>query len=121
MSDLLSQIIQGLIRTLIVAFGAWAATGGVTLTGTQLDQLTGSAMILVGAGWSVGQKWWAERAKRTAEVSAAVASVEHGTPVTVTVTPVGQDNIATRVSAAEQAAAPAVPLDVSPKPPPPPY
>lgn len=119
MNDLVQQILGGLVRTAIAAFGAWAAAGGVVLTGTQLDQLSGVVLILVMGLWSAAQKWIAAQASRTAQVSAAVASAEHGTPVVVTVTPEGMPNVATKISATEQAAAPAVPAGVPPQPVPP--
>jgi hypothetical protein len=119
MNDLVQQILGGLVRTAIAAFGAWAAAGGVVLTGTQLDQLSGAALILAMAGWSAVQKWIAAQTSRTAQVAAAVASVEKGSPVVVTVTPEGQPNVATKISATEQAAAPSVPMSTPPQPAPP--
>jgi hypothetical protein len=113
---LFQQIIGGIVRSGVIAFGAWAAAGGVTLTGTQLDQLSGVILMLAGVGWSIVQKWLAKRAARTGAVAAAVASVLHNTPVTVTETPKGQNNIATHISMEEQRAAPSVPKGIPPQP-----
>jgi hypothetical protein len=115
MNDLTQQILGGLVRTGVASFGAWAAAGGVTLTGTQLDQLSGILLMLAAGGWSAIQKWLSQRTNRTALVASAVASAQHGAPVVVTVTPEGQPNVATRVSPAEQAAAPSVPIGVAPQ------
>ncbi len=116
--SLVQQIVGGIVRTLIAAAGAALASGGIVLTGTQLDTFAGILTIMLMGGWSVIQKWWAAQSARTGAVSAAVASAQQGTPVTVTVTPPGEDNIATRVSATEQASAPTVPLNAPPQPPP---
>jgi hypothetical protein len=108
-NDLLTQIFGGIVRTGMAAFGAWAAAGGIAVTGTQLDQLTGSAMILAALAWSSIQKWLTQLAARKREVSAAKASAQQGEAVTVTETPPGQINFSTPVPPAEAAAAPSAP------------
>jgi hypothetical protein len=125
-SDLLMPIITGQLRTLIAAGGAYLGTYGLTVSGEAQDTLLGAGLVVVSLALSGVQKWWAERKKRRAEVSAAKASAEATmaagapTPVTVNVTPAGLPNEAVRVSRAEAAAAPAVPAGVVPSPAPPP-
>jgi len=116
MNDLVMQMLGGLVRTGIAAFGAYLGTLGLTVSGSALDQLAGSAMILIALGWSGVQKWWANRAARSGAVAAAVASVEVGRPVTVTVTPAGEPNVATLIPAEERRAAPVVPAGTTPQP-----
>ncbi len=116
MNDLAQQIIGGAVRSLVAMAAGYMAAKGIALTGSQTDTIIGALMILGTVGWSGLQKVWASSASRSIAVASAVASVEHGVPVTVTVTPEGQPNVATRVSGAEAAAAPAVPIDVPPTP-----
>ena len=72
----------------------------------------GLGMLAFGIIRSRLDKWLA----RGREVAAAVTSAERRTPVTVTVTPPGEPNVAVRVSAAEQNAAPDVPINQAPLP-----
>lgn len=116
MKDLLLQMLLGQVRTGVAALGAYLTTYGLTVSGEMQTQLVGAAMVVVSLILSATDKWWAERKKRNAEVAAAVASVEIGRPVRVTVTPAGQPNEATLISATEAAAAPAVPLGTPPQP-----
>jgi hypothetical protein len=107
--DLVQQIIGGEVRTGVIAFGTWAAAGGVHLTGTELDQIAGTVLVLIMAIWSGVQKYLTQVAARKREVAAAKASAEQGKPVTVTVTPAGQPNIAIPVPPPELIAAPTAP------------
>ncbi len=116
MNDLTQQIIGGIVRAVIAAAGGYITAKGIPLTDTQLDQLVGPMTIALIMGWSSIQKWLTDKFTHSIAVASAVASVEQGMPVTVTVTPKGQDNIATKVSAAEANAAPSVPIDVKPLP-----
>lgn len=111
----------GLARTLIAALAgagllgaAWAAVSVEQITNILTAVLTLAGVA--GAAWSAYKSWQDKRLARVKEVAAAKASAELGSPVTVTVTPEGMPNIATRISAAEQAAAPSVPVDVRPSP-----
>ena len=116
MTDLLMPIITGQLRTLIAAFGAYLGTYGLTVSGEAQDKLLGAALVVVSLALSAGQKWWAERKKRTAEVAAAKATAAatmalgKPTPVTVVVTPAGMPNEAVPVPRVELAAAPIVPV-----------
>jgi len=98
------------------------ATMGVTLPSLTDTQISGYvyAVMYFGAiglyAWSAIWSWRQKTAARAKEIAAAVASAEHGVPVVVTVTPPGEPNIATRVSATEAAAAPSVPIDQKPLP-----
>ena len=116
MSDDTKAVILGLVRHLLGAAGAYLAAGGITLTGTQLDNLAGVAVILMAGGWS----WWQKRAaaatSRQVAVASAVATFEKKVPVIVAVTPRGEPNVATRISATEIATAPAVPALQTPLP-----
>ncbi len=110
--DLAVQLLGALVRNGVTAFGVYLGTWGLTVSGSMQDQLVGAIMVLVALGWSGGQKWWAERRKRTAEVAAAKASAQLGQPVTVNVTPEGQPNEAIRIPAVELAKAPPAPAIV---------
>ena len=111
MSPLVQQIIGGIVRAVIAAVGGYITAKGIPLTDTQLDQMVGPLTIALIMGWSSIQKWLTDKFTRSIAVASAVASVEQGTPVVVTVTPKGQDNVSTKVSAAEANAAPSVPID----------
>lgn len=116
MKELLLQILRTQVSVWVAALGTYLATYGLTVSGEMQDKLAGAVMVLAGLAATAANDWWAKRKKREAEVAAAVASAELGTPVTVTVTPAGQQNIATKVPATEVGAAPPVPLDVRPQP-----
>jgi hypothetical protein len=116
MNDLAQQIIGGIVRAVIAAVGGYIMAKGIPLTDTQLDSLVGPATVILIAGWSSIQKWLTDKFTRSIAVASAVTSVEQGTPVVVTVTPKGQDNVATKVSAEEANAAPSVPIDQRPLP-----
>jgi hypothetical protein len=116
MTALIWPLVGSLLRNGITAFGAYLGTYGLTVSGEMQDKLVGAAMVLVALGWSGVQKWWAQRAARAGAVAAAVASVEVGRPVTVTVTPDDRPNVATLIPAAEANKAPAVPVGVPPQP-----
>lgn len=113
----------GQLRTLI------ALAGGLGLGGAWLGHITdqeisgdltaiftvGGLALWAGAAiWSWIAKLRAATAARTSAVASAVQSAQTGTPVVVTVTPPGQPNIATLISPAEVAAAPAVPVGTLP-------
>lgn len=122
----------GQVRALMPLVGGIVGTLGITLpalTDAQIADYMSAGMVLFGflswawtAIWSWRQKAAADKAKRGAEVSAAkataAATMEAGRamPVTVTVTPEGQDNEAVRVRPAELAAAPSVPPGATPSP-----
>lgn len=116
MNDQIQAIILGVVRHAVTALGAYLATDGISLTGSQTETMIGAIMVVISLGFSWAQKVWQARAARTGAVAAAVESARQGTPVTVTVTPVGQPNIATKVSRVEQAAAPTVPAGAIPQP-----
>ncbi len=103
-------IVLGLVRGVVgIASGigfAWATAVSGDMATMIATALTALGML----GWSAWQKIEATREARGREVAAAVASAEQGVPVTVTVTPPGEANIATRISATEASAAPIVPL-----------
>lgn len=118
----------GQIRALMPFIGGGLAALGVVLPSFTDAQLAGyvyAVMTLIGFGsyaaaalWSWRQKRAAKKAAREAEVAAAVASANAGKPVTVTVTPPGMPNEAVLITATEAAAAPSVPRNVAPSPPP---
>ncbi len=116
-------IIGGLVRGVVQIASGLGFTWALTVSGDQITMATTAAAMLATLGWSSWQKIAAIRDARLAEVAAAKASAQatmatgKPTPVTVTVTPEGQPNIAVPVSAVEMAQAPAVPpLVVSPAP-----
>ncbi len=115
----------GQIRAIMPLIGGVLGAFGIaipTLSDAQLSGYISAAMILIGLGmyaWSAYTSWQAKNADRKVLVASTVASVQHGTPVVVTVTPEGQPNVATKVSATEQATAPSVPVGVAPLPAPP--
>lgn len=104
--------------------GVWASVSAEQIANLLTAILTiGGAAMAAWTGFGAWRKNIAEaKAKRSAEVAAAVASAEatveagRATPVTVTVTPQGQPNEAVRIAPAEQALAPSVPGGVSPSP-----
>jgi len=103
----------------LAAFGISLPTWLASITDPQLNIIISAAMFFGGAGVAlvgVLKGRWDKWRARAITVASAVASVEKGTPVVVTVTPPGQDNIATKVSATEAAAAPNVPFGVTPQP-----
>jgi hypothetical protein len=109
MNEQVRAVLLILVRHGVTAFGFWLAAGGVTLTGTQLDTLSGILVALISVGVARMVEMWQAHQARAREVAAAVVSVEKGVPVTVNVTPVGQPNEAVRIPAAEMHAAPTVP------------
>ena len=109
MSDETQAMLLGAVRHLLTLAGGYLAAGGITLTGTQYDNLAGGIVAIVMVGWSLWQKRSASTAARQVAVASAVATLEKGVPVTVAVTPPGEANVATKISATEIAAAPAVP------------
>ncbi len=99
--------------------GAWVSS----VSTDRVSALISVGLYVFGAAGAIGG-WLATRwrvhkaaadARKTAVASAA-ASVKLGAPVIVTETPPGQPNVATLISATEQAAAPSVPTDVPPTP-----
>jgi len=109
-------IVAGLVRGVVGIASGFGFTWALTVSGDQITMAATAVVAVAMLLWSGWQKIAAIRASRSAEVAAAVASAEKGVPVVVTVTPEGQDNIATRVSATEAAAAPSVPISVPPQP-----
>ncbi len=114
----------GQIRTLIALLAGAGLLGGVW-AGVTADQIANwltailTVVGLAGAVYAAMTSWWAKIQDRKALVAAAKASAQHGEPVTVTVTPEGMPNVATKISATEQAAAPSVPQGIPPQPAPP--
>jgi hypothetical protein len=97
---------------------AWAASVSpekMTAFITFLMYAMSVAALVVGWLGSLWQRHLEAVAARKVLVASAVASAQHGAPVVVTVTPTGEPNIATRISPAEQVAAPSVPLGVAPQ------
>ena len=115
----------GQIRALLPFVGGALAGVGVVLpsfTDAQISGYISAAMTIVGLasyGASAVWSWYQKLQARRELVASAKASAEHGTAVVVTETPVGLPNIATKISATEQAAAPSVPTGVPPQPAPP--
>jgi hypothetical protein len=111
----------GQIRTLIALLAGAGLIGGVW-AGVSAEQIANwlTAILtivgLAGAAWVSVTSWWAKTHDRQVLVASTVASVQAGTPVVVTVTPAGQPNTTTRVSEAERADAPTVPLGTTPQP-----
>jgi hypothetical protein len=111
----------GQIRALLPFVGGALASAGIvipSLTDAQISGYISAAMTAAGiASYAASAVWsWYQKVKdRKMLVASAVASAQHGAPVVVTVTPEGQPNVATRVSPAEQAAAPSVPIGVAPQ------
>jgi hypothetical protein len=114
--DLALQMLGGLVRHGITAFGVYLGTYGLTVSGSLQDQLYGFIMASLPVVWSLISKKWADRKKRTAEVAAAIASVEQGVPVTVTVTAGNLPNETVKISPDEIAKAPVAPINVPPSP-----
>ncbi len=112
----------GQIRAFLSLIGGVLAGLGIvlpTFTDAQINGYVSAAMIIMGLvsyGIAAFKSWQAKTADRQALVASAKASAQHGTAVVVTVTPPGQDNVATKISATEQATAPSVPIGVSPQP-----
>jgi hypothetical protein len=110
----------GQIRALIALLAGAGLIGGVW-AGVSAEQVTNALTALLtlagvaGAAWASFTSWRAKQADRKALVASAVASAQHGAAVVVTVTPPGEPNIATRISPAEQVAAPSVPINVAPQ------
>jgi hypothetical protein len=121
----------GQVRTLIALLagaglvgGAWAGVSAQQIANVLTAVLTLGG--LAAGAWASFSSWRqkaaAEKAAREGAVAAAVASATlsanagQAIPVTVTVTPPGQENVATKVSPAEVAVAQTVPADVQPRP-----
>ncbi len=102
-------IVAGVIRGAVAIASGVGFTFALTVTDSQRQMAATAALALGMLGWSAWQKVAAVRAARKAVVAAAVASVKIGIPVTVTVTPPGQPNIATIIDPMEIATAPTVP------------
>ena len=56
MNDQMQAILAGVVRHGIGALGAYIAAHGITITGGQMDTLTGAVMVLIALGWSAWQK-----------------------------------------------------------------
>ena len=102
-------IILGLVRGVVGIASGFGFAWATSVSGDQITMVA-TAIVAVGMlGWSMYQKIADIRANRRTAVASAVASAQHGVPVVVTETPPGQPNVATKISATEQAAAPSVP------------
>jgi hypothetical protein len=112
----------GQIRSFLSLIGGVLAGVGIVLpsfTDTQINGYVYATMTIVGLvsyGVAAYKSWQAKNADRKALVASAKASAQHGTAVVVTETPPGQENVAVKISATEQAAAPSVPQGVPPQP-----
>lgn len=105
----------GALSALGVAMPSWLSG----LSDPQLNLIVSAVIFFGGLGMGVVGFVMSQIDKRRArgrEVAAAITSVEKGTPVTVTVTPSGQPNIATKISADELNKAPTVPFETKPQP-----
>lgn len=109
-------IVAAVIRGLLQIGSMFGFTWALTVTADQTTMAATAAVMLATLLWSAWQKIAAIRTARNAAVAAAVASVAMGRPVVVTVTPPGQDNVATLVSSTEAASAPVVPKGIPPRP-----
>ena len=115
-------IFAAVVRGVVQIASGFGFTWALTVTGDQVTMAVSAAFMLATLAWSTWQKIAAIRDKRRAEVAAASASANAtlvrgvATPVTVTVTPAGQSNKAVRISDAEIARAPVVPVNVTPQP-----
>jgi len=109
-------IVAGLVRGVLGIASGVGFTWASTVTGDQTTMVATAAVAVGMLGWSAWQKVSSIRAARKSEVASAVASAQHGVPVTVTETPAGRPNVATRISVDEALEAPAVPLDTRPQP-----
>jgi hypothetical protein len=111
----------GQIRALLPFIGGALASAGIvipSLTDAQISGYISAAMTAAGiASYAASAVWsWYQKVRdRKMLVASAVASAQHGAAVVVTVTPPGEPNIATRISPAEQVAAPSVPINVAPQ------
>lgn len=111
----------GQIRTLVAVLAGAGVLGGIW-AGVSAEQIANwlTAILtvagLVGAAWSSIKSWEDKKTARATAVASAAASAELGRAVTVAVTPPGQANVVSEVSAAEVAAAPSAPLNVMPSP-----
>ena len=109
MTDLIMPFVLALVRHGVAAFGVYLAAIGITVTGSMQEQIVGFLMVVVAIGLSFMDKLWAKWKARTGNVLAARASSEATmvagveTPVTVTITPAGQPNIAVTVPPEEAA------------------
>lgn len=127
-AKLLDPAVLGQVRGVLILLA------GMGLGGTWLKYLVGlddasfnalaTTIVTVGGGllylgpaiWGWLEAKWLARQSRSLQVAAATTSVALGVPVTVTVTPPGEDNKATMISIAEQTKSPLVPTDVAPSP-----
>ncbi len=111
----------GLLRTLIAALSGAGLLGAAWagVSAQQIGNVLTAVLTLagaVGAAFAAFQSWRQKAEARAREVASANASATLGQPVTVAVTPPGQPNIVSKVSATEVAAAPSAPLNVEPSP-----
>lgn len=110
----ITSLVGSLFRSGLMITGTLGIYHGATINDGQAQVIAGLVVDFVTVAWSLYQKLQAAWTSRKLQVAAAVESARAthlaGTPVpmTVTVTPDGQANIATRVTAAEAAAAPKV-------------
>ena len=116
-----AQQYAGQIRTLIALLAGAGVIGGawIGVSQEQLVSLVTAAMTLaslVGAAWAAISSWRQKAAARAELAASARESASRGTPVVVTVTPAGEPNALTHISATEAARAPSVPLGATPSP-----
>jgi len=110
----------GQIRALIALLAGAGIVGGAW-AGVTIEQITNWVTLAMWAAAGAGavftsyKSWKAHAAERAITVASAMASVQQGTPVVVTVTPPGEPNIVTAISPKEQADAPSAP-NVVPQP-----
>lgn len=109
-------IIGAVIRGLVQIASGFGFTWALAVSGDQITMATTAAAMLATLLWSAWQKVQAVKTARLETVAAAKASAALGQPVIVTVTPPGQPNVVTKISATEIAQTPSAPLDVPPKP-----
>lgn len=56
MSDQMKAILAGIVRHLVGAGGAYLAEHGLTVSGSDLDIISGAIMVVVAIGWSAWHK-----------------------------------------------------------------
>ena len=59
-NDMTASMVMGVARSVLLYEGGQLVASHA-ITSSQESQLLGAALALVGVGWSLGQKWWADQ------------------------------------------------------------
>ncbi len=104
MNDLTREIVYIVARWAVSLLGAWLTARGMMVTGAEMDIAAGAVTAAFPLAPAVFRLVRRARLAREALVESAVASAIKREPLVVTLTPVGEPNVATPIPREETAA-----------------